>query len=404
MGQSDNGARDGGGLTDSLRSAASRSPVAGRLLQSAEDYLGARSEKLVSSLGEKVTGATHRLTDVANGNAEPSGLLGRAAKGVTEGESPGKAVVKGAAGSLKDKIKDKVKSLFGKGGSSGRKSMNIEETVDVGVPVREAYNFWTQYKDFPKWSKGVQSVSQDDETKAGWNAKIFLSKRQWTSKITEQIPDQRIQWTSDGSKGTVDGVVTFHELAPNLTRIMVALEYHPAGLFEKTGNLWRAQGRRVRLDLKLYRRYVMMAKEDVEGWRGEIRDGEVVRDHDEVVAEEERSGQQNGEDRSRRRNGDEGRPGRRNGADSDAEDEADQDYDETEDEADQDYDETEDEADQDYDETEDEAEDEAGEGEADEDYPEDEYDEDEDYADDEDYDEAEDSEEEEPPTRRRRAS
>jgi uncharacterized membrane protein len=399
MGQSDNGARGGGGLTDSLRSAASNSPVAGRLLQSAEDYLGARSEKLVSSLGEKVTGATRRLTDVANGDGEPGGLLGRTAKNVAEGESPAKAVVKGAAGNLKDKLTDKVKSLFGKGGSSGgrRKSMNIEEAIDIGVPVREAYNHWTQYKDFPKWSKGVQSVSQDDETKAGWNAKIFLSKRNWTSKITEQIPDERIQWTSDGPKGTVDGVVTFHELAPNLTRVLVALEYHPAGLFEKTGNLWRAVGRRVRLDLKLYRRHVMMSQEDVEGWRGEIRDGEVVRDHDEVVAEEERSEQGNGEDRSRRRNGEQGRSRRRNGADDgDAEEEADEDLDQPEDEADEDVDQPEDEADEDYDE------------EADEDYPEDEYedeDEDEDY-DDEDYEDEGDDEdaEEEPPTRRRRAS
>jgi len=393
MGQSDNGARDGGGLTDSLRSAASNSPVAGRLLQSAEDYLGARSEKLVSSLGEKVTGATRRLTDVANGDAEPGGLLGRAAKNVAEGESPAKAVVKGAAGNLKDKVTDKVKSLFGKGGSSGRrKSMNIEEAIDVGVPVREAYNVWTQYKDFPKWSKGVQSVSQDDETKAGWNAKIFLSKRNWTSKITEQIPDQRIQWTSDGPKGTVDGIVTFHELAPNLTRVLVALEYHAGGLFEKTGNLWRAVGRRVRLDLKLYRRYVMMSKEDVEGWRGEIRDGELVRDHDEVVAEEERSGGGNGEDRSRRRNGVQGRSRRRKGAD---EAEGDEDYDEAEGEADEDYDEDAEGED---------AEGEADEDEADEDYPEDEYDEDEDFDDeDEDYDEDEDAEEE-PPARRRRAS
>src|SRR5436305_14555228 len=112
----------------------------------------------------------------------------------------------------------------------------------------------------------VQQVSHADDTKTDSNAKFFMSKQNWQVKITEQIPDQRIQWTSDGPKGTVDGIVTFHELAPNLTRVLVALEYHPGGLFEKTGNLWRAVGRRVRLDLKLYRRYVMTSKEDVEGW------------------------------------------------------------------------------------------------------------------------------------------
>jgi uncharacterized membrane protein len=394
MGQSDNGARGGnGGLTGPLRSAASRNPVAERLLHSAEDYLGARSEKLVGSLGERVTGATRKLTDVANGDAQPGSLVGRTVKNIAQGESPGKAMVKGTLGDLKDKVKDKVKSAFGKGKSpGGRKSMNIEEAIDVGVPVRQAYNRWTQFTEFPKWSKGVQSVNQEDETKSGWNAKIFWSKRNWNAKITEQIPDQRIAWTSDGPKGTVDGVVTFHELAPNLTRILVALEYHPAGLFEKTGNLWRAQGRRVRLDLKLYRRFAMMSNEEVEGWRGEIRDGEVVRDHDEVVSEEEQqSSGQDGEDEERQANGGQRRRGDEDRADEDEggygeEAEGDQ---EAEGEADEDYEDEEYDEDEDYED----------EGEADEDY-EDEglTDEDEDYA--EDYEE----EEEEPPARRRRAS
>ena len=358
MGQSDNGSRgdgDAGGITGTLRSAASRSPVTERLLHSAEGYLGAQSEKLAGSLGEKVSGATRRLTDVASGNAEPGSLLGKTAKNVAQGDSPGKAAVKGAVGGLKDK----VKSIFGKGkgkGSGGKKSMNIEESIDVGVPIRQAYNRWTQYTEFPKWSKGVQSVSQDDPTKTAWNAKIFLSKRNWNAKITEQIPEERITWTSDGPKGTVDGAVTFHQLAPNLTRVMLALEYHPAGLFEKTGNLWRAQGRRVRLDLKLYRRFVMMSNEEVDGWRGEIRDGEVVREHDEAMAEE-----QDSQDDSEGRDDDYA---------EDAGDEADEDEG---------------------------AEDEADGGEADEDYDEG----DEDYEDaDEDY------EDEEPPARgrRRRAS
>src|SRR6185437_11392088 len=98
--------------------------------------------------------------------------------------------------------------------------------------------------------------------------------------ITEQVPDQRIVWKSQGEKGHVDGAVTFHELAPELTRVLVVLEYHPGGVVESTGNLWRAQGRRVRLELKHFRRHVMtqviLHPDEIEGWRGEIRDGEVV--------------------------------------------------------------------------------------------------------------------------------
>jgi len=389
---------DSPGLIENIRSAASRNPATEHLLSSAEGYLGAQSERLLGSLGEKVSGATRKLSDVASGAAEPSSLLGRTAQNVAQGDSPVKAAAKGAVGGVTEKVKDKVKGIFGKGKApSGRKSMNIEESLDVGVPIRQAYNRWTQYADFPKWSKGVQSVNQEAPNKTAWNAKIFLSKRNWNSTITEQIPDQRIRWTSDGPKGTVDGVVTFHELAPNLTRVLLALEYHPAGLFEKTGNLWRAQGRRVRLDFKLYRRFVMMSDEEVEGWRGEIRDGEVVRDHDEVTAEEEQ--QENGQGE-----GAEGEGPDSEGPDSEedyGEDEGD--YDEDED-GEQDYADEDESAEGDYDEGESD-EGESDEGESDEDYA-DEDESDEDYADDaeSEEDESEDDESDYRDRRRRRAS
>jgi hypothetical protein len=94
-------------------------------------------------------------------------------------------------------------------------------------------------------------------------------------------------WSSEGAKGTTHGCVSFHELTPDLTRIVLVVEYYPSGFFEKTGNLWRVQGRRLRLDFKNFQRYVTFADEDVEGWRGEIRDGEVVRSHEEALEEEE---------------------------------------------------------------------------------------------------------------------
>jgi hypothetical protein len=106
------------------------------------------------------------------------------------------------------------------------------------------------------------------------------------------VPDERIVWRSKGQKGHVDGAVTFHELGPNLTRILVVLEYYPQGFMERTGNIWRAAGRRARLELKHFRRHVMtrtiLNPDEVEGWRGVIEDGEVVKTHDEVVEEEER--------------------------------------------------------------------------------------------------------------------
>ncbi|WP_433227543.1 SRPBCC family protein [Actinomadura formosensis] len=182
----------------------------------------------------------------------------------------------------------------GQGGGKKVKVTNIVEHIDIGAPRRLVYDQWTRFQDYPSFMKKVVSVDQADETKLNWKAKIFWSARTWESTIIEQVPDDHIVWRSKGPKGHVDGTVSFHELAPNLTRVLVVLEYHPQGFFERTGNLWRAQGRRARLELKHFRRYVMTQSltraDEIEGWRGEIRDSEVVRTHEEAVEDEGKNG------------------------------------------------------------------------------------------------------------------
>ncbi|WP_431330329.1 SRPBCC family protein [Streptomyces sp. IPPR8] len=225
-------------------------------------YLSATGHSLVGKAGERIGGLTERLTDSADGGGSRS-----------SGGSGGKG---------------------GSGGSGGSvKATHIMESVDIGVPLRTVYDQWTQLQDFSGFTKGVQSVSPHDEVTSDWTAKIAFSTRSWKATVQEQIPDQRIVWTSEGAKGSTNGVVTFHELAPRLTRVVVVVEYYPAGFFEKTGNLWRAQGRRLRLDLKHFARHVTLRGEDeeLEGWRGEIRDGEVVRSHEEALEEEHEDGE-----------------------------------------------------------------------------------------------------------------
>ena len=214
----------------------------------------------------------------------------------------------------------------GKGGQRKLKLTNIVESVDVGVPVRAAYNQWTQYSDFPKFTKKVESVDHNkkEENKTNWKAQVFWSHRTWEATVIEQVPDDRIIWRSKGQKGHVDGAVTFHELAPNLTRILLVLEYHPQGLFERTGNLWRAQGRRARLELKHFRRHMMtegvLHADEMEGWRGVIHDGEVVESHEDVLAREEQDGSQDGEgQREESRRAGNGRAGRSARAEADEE-------------------------------------------------------------------------------------
>ncbi|TDC56347.1 SRPBCC family protein [Actinomadura sp. KC345] len=179
----------------------------------------------------------------------------------------------------------------GKGQGDGQgKVVNIIEEFDVGLPRRVAYGQWTMFGDYPSFTRKVESVDQESDEKVNWRARIFLSHRSWESTIIEQVPDERIVWKSKGAKGYVDGAVTFHELAPTMTRIMLVAEYHPDGFLEKTANLWRAQGRRLRLDFKHIKRHMMtrtlLEQDETEGWRGEIRDGEVVKTHDEAVQEE----------------------------------------------------------------------------------------------------------------------
>ncbi|MGW5366166.1 SRPBCC family protein, partial [Actinopolymorpha pittospori] len=113
------------------------------------------------------------------------------------------------------------------------------------------------------------------------------SHRSWKATVTEQVPDRKIAWTSEGAKGTTKGVVTFHPLADDLTKVLLVLEYYPGGVVEKTANLWRAFGRRARLDLKHFRRFVSMRGEATGAWRGEIQDGQVVHQPDEL--EEDRT-------------------------------------------------------------------------------------------------------------------
>lgn len=268
------------------------------LKDAAGDYGMSLVNNGIGKVSDGIEGLTDRLTDYADGKS-PS-IKGKAAgeglKAKLKGKSPALASVGGALSGVKDKIKDTVsagaQAITGGGkGSRQQKLVNLVEWVDVGVPVRVAYNQWTEFEEWSDFMKKVHNVDSElDDAKVEFKGQVFLSHRTWESTIKEMVPDERIVWKSKGQKGHLDGSVTFHEVAPRLTRICVVVEYYPRGFFEKTAQIWRAVGRRVRVELKRYVRHVMTSTilnpDDVEGWRGEIRDGEVVRTHDEVMDEE----------------------------------------------------------------------------------------------------------------------
>ncbi|WP_431929212.1 SRPBCC family protein [Nonomuraea jabiensis] len=259
------------------------------LMEGAQKLVQALVERALSSLTDRLEGMSGRLTDFAEGGG--TGLL--SAITGSEGLSPGKIMGKSLLAGAGEAVKETVKGLGKKGRKAGKaRIVNIVESIDVGAPIRVVYNMWTQFESFPGYMKKVENVDQEKDEKLNWKAQIFWSHRTWESHIVEQVPDQRIIWRSKGAKGYVDGAVTFHAVTPDLTRILLVLEYHPQGMFERVGNIWRAQGRRARLEFKHFRRHVMTqtmlhpeeAEED--GWRGVIHDGQVVKSHEDAVEEE----------------------------------------------------------------------------------------------------------------------
>jgi uncharacterized membrane protein len=266
-----------------------------RLKESGADLLKTLGDEALGTVRDKMSDVTDKLEGVANGNPIGSAAL-RATTAKAEGKSPAGGAVKGLFSGLKEK-------LSGGGGGGGAdkatKAMNIVESIDVGVPIRVAYNQWTQFGEFPSFMKKVESVETAEDNKLNWKAQVFWSHRTWEATIQKQVPDECIVWRSKGPKGHVDGAVTFHELGPNLTRILLILEYYPQGLFERTGNLWRAQGRRARLEFKHFRRHIMtrtiLNPDEVEGWRGRIEDGEVVQTHEDALEEEQQAQAEGGE-------------------------------------------------------------------------------------------------------------
>jgi uncharacterized membrane protein len=153
----------------------------------------------------------------------------------------------------------------------------VERSIDVKAPVRTVYDQWTQFREFPRFMEGVEEVLQLDDTHLHWVAEIGGQRREWDAVIEEQTPDQRIAWAStEGARN--GGVVTFHRLEDERTRVMLQLEYDPETLLEKTGDALGMVDRRVSGDLDRFRDFVEAEGSETGAWRGEVRDGAPVDD------------------------------------------------------------------------------------------------------------------------------
>jgi uncharacterized membrane protein len=151
----------------------------------------------------------------------------------------------------------------------------IIESIDVDVPVRVAYDQWTQFEEFPRFMEAVEQVEQLDDATLRWTAKIAGVTKTWTAKITEQTPDQRIAWTSiEGARNA--GVVTFHRLDDRKTRVTLQLDVEPEGPVESAGDALGFVQRQAKEDLKHFKGFVESQGVATGAWRGEVRQDDVT--------------------------------------------------------------------------------------------------------------------------------
>jgi uncharacterized membrane protein len=145
----------------------------------------------------------------------------------------------------------------------------IEKSIEVNVPVRTAYNQWTQFEEFPRFMEGVKEVTQLDDTRLHWKAAIAGQDKEWDAEITEQTPDQRIAWTSRG--GAINGgVVTFHRLSDARSKVMLQLEYAPQGVVESVGDALGVVSLRVQGDLERFKEFIEKRGRETGAWRGRV--------------------------------------------------------------------------------------------------------------------------------------
>jgi len=154
----------------------------------------------------------------------------------------------------------------------------VDDSIDVRVPVQQAYNQWTQFEEFPKFMEGIQSVEQLDDGHVRWVAEVRGETREWTTEITEQRPDEKIAWRTIDGEVKNDGTVTFEPVGDEQTRINVEMEVEgESGVENVAGDLLGVVRSQVRGDLERFKELIESRGQETGAWRGEVQDGETQR-------------------------------------------------------------------------------------------------------------------------------
>ena len=145
----------------------------------------------------------------------------------------------------------------------------IEKSIDVHVPVRTAYDQWTQFEEFPSFMEGVESVQQLDDRRLHWRAEILGKVVEWDAEIAEQLPDTRIAWRSTSGAPNA-GVVSFFRLSDDRCRVALQIDYEPEGFVETVGDWLGVLSGRVEGDLERFKKFIEERGVETGAWRGTI--------------------------------------------------------------------------------------------------------------------------------------
>jgi uncharacterized protein YndB with AHSA1/START domain len=236
-----------------------RSNGTGALLEAPREA----AENLTSKIGDSVgSGIGDKISEKVDEAGGPSGIL--------------KSVLPFGGGEDQE---DGDESDGGTPGAGKGRRMPVQQSVDIGAPIETVYNQWTQFELWPNFMHRVKRVSQEDPCTVSFETKIWGKSKEFTAKIETQRPDERVKWKVEQGM-THTGVVTFHELGPRLTRVLLNMDVEPGGMLEKLARGARHVKRAARGDLHRFKAFVEMSEQETGAWRGVIEDGEVQEDHD----------------------------------------------------------------------------------------------------------------------------
>jgi uncharacterized membrane protein len=277
------------GLTDKLSgrkaiaaaAAAAALPLAakgvGKLADSAgKDGIGDAVRAPKRAVQDATSGVGEKVSGKVKGKVEET-VKGKIDEKVSQAGGPA-GILKGAIKNALpfgggDKKDDKDSGVRGIG--EGRR-MPVQQSIDVAVPVQTAYNQWTQYEEWPQFMHRVKRVNQDDPTEVSFTTKIWGKSKEFKAKVVTARPDEKIKW--EVTEGIIHtGWITFHEIAPQLTRLELSLDVEPGGLLEKAARGMRHVKRAARGDMHRFKAYIEAIEHETGAWRGTIEDGKVVR-------------------------------------------------------------------------------------------------------------------------------